>query len=220
MYTVQGDHLEVNLKQIIGLNRGCGGYSCAAIIRKNDIFNFTKDYFQWMAASLILLQAYALKNDYARILHSSIFRKTQSPSCHLRRRKFQSYFFTWWKCLNKPKKVGWRIHLVSVKLQQRGIVVTDGRRSSWRHLRRHPTEISVFGPRMEAKKKTIMLGEIWRSPGSCHESMRVTKTPLPGCPKKIQVWLPKNLAEHTRPDIWLETFGTLYHTFFFIKNAR
>ena len=54
--------------------------------------------------------------------------------------------------MNKPSKVSWRIHRVSMKLQQKGIVVPDGLTSFVDVVRDvTPLKCKFLGPRMETK---------------------------------------------------------------------
>ena len=64
------------------------------------------------------------KNGYARLSLPYFSKDTKSlwPSALAK----ISDFFYMMKMLKKTSKVSWRIHRVSKKLQQRGIVVTDG----------------------------------------------------------------------------------------------
>ena len=62
------------------------------LLKKCCFFIFARGHFYWLAASLTLLQAYAVKNWLCTTFTPPIFRKTQSRSCHLRRRKVVQIF--------------------------------------------------------------------------------------------------------------------------------
>ena len=56
-------HLELGMGHSLCDVQGADGIRALFIIRKkNHVFNFARDHFQWVAESLTLLEAYAVKN--------------------------------------------------------------------------------------------------------------------------------------------------------------
>ena len=117
-----------------------------------------------------------------------------------------------WKWLNKLSQGSWRIHRVSMKLQQWGIVVTNGPTPSMTSFvtSHHVTPpISIFGaqngpPSIHARRDTEDPRQLPRGRLCDKNTSRHCQVGL-----KTQIWLPETFGECTRPDGWLPSFQSM-----------
>ena len=99
-------------------------YSC-------DVLSLKKSYLKFRYGSFLMVGGESdsianiccKKKDYGRLSLHNFLKDTKSLWSSAPEK---NQFFTWWKRLSKLSEASWRIHRVSMKLQQRGMVVTDG----------------------------------------------------------------------------------------------
>ena len=142
--------------------------------------------------------------------HSPISWKPQSPSCHLRRRDF---LFNFRFVLHDENAWTKRRKWAGGFNGEYEIAAERNRRDRWTDAVRDvicyvtPLKCQFLGPRMETKNCNHArrdMEEPRQLPRSLPRVRASDKNTLRHCraAQKTQVWLPKNIAEHTRPDIW------------------
>ena len=197
---VSQNQIPLTLRNSLGVKiQGADDIRATFLLKKTNIFYFVRHHCEWFAASLGLLQTCAVKNRTCTAFSNKIFERHKAPLAICTGENFE--FLNICKCLNKPSKGNWRIHWVSMKLQQGGIVVTNGLSSfvtphhpisifedpEWRQKKMHSCSERYGGSQAFAMRSCVWQKHFAPSPGRLEDSGLVARDHGGAHPAR---WLP------------------------------